>query len=188
MAGQEMTNTLRPASVSPDPGESGSPERKQVLQTVLQLLRPLRGFPVWARYGLATVIILACALLHRGMFGDHTVHPYLLFFPAIILASFAFDRGTGFYATLLSAALSWSRGTSAGLGSAVELGLFTSVGLFCAAAIEALRLMVDEPGKHEGQLERDLENRKRAEAALAESEARFRATFELAAAGVARRA
>ena len=180
-----MTDTSQIAPALPDRGTSGPSNRKQILQTVLQRLRPLCGFPVWARYGLATLTVLACELAQRALAGNLAGHPYLLCFPAIILVSFAFDRGSGFYATLLAAALSWSQGTSADVGSAVELGLFTFVGLFCATVIEALRLTVDELGEREEQLERDIEERKRAGAALSESEARFRATFELAAAGVA---
>jgi PAS domain S-box-containing protein len=140
--------------------------RTQLFQQVLRRLRPTRSLPVWARYTAATAIVVAAYALRLAFHNHVSPAPFILFFPAIILISFALDRGSGFYATILAAALS-TRIVNNGLldvGAVIAIGLFTFVGLFCAAIIEALRLTVDE---------------------LGESEQRFRSTFEVAAVGVA---
>ena len=183
--GPEMTADNKPVPDLEAAGTSGSGSRKQVLQKILQGLRPIRGLPGWARYGLATLTVLTFAGIRVTLAEPMAADPYLLFFPPIILASFAFDRGSGFYATILSAALSKTNGGVPGLGEGISLAIFVIVGLFCAAIVEALRLTVDELGAREDDLQRDIEERKRAETALSDSEARFRATFELAGAGVA---
>jgi PAS domain S-box-containing protein len=167
-------------------------QRTQLLQRVLVTLRPMRRMPIWVRYLGATLLVLAFYGVRTALGPSFQAYPYLLFFPAIITVSFVLDRGTGFYATLLAAALSLrlpAPGALADDGSSVAnwvaLAIFVAVGLFCAIVIEALRLTVDELGESEEALAADLERRERAEAALAESERRFRTTFELAAVGVA---
>ncbi len=178
------TDEDRPEPAGTD-GTSGSAGRKRLLQSVLVRLRPLRAFPVWARYAIATVVLAGFTALRETVPGDLSGHPYVVLFPAIILVSFAFDRGTGFYTTILAAALTATRATVHGVGSGLALVIFVLVGLFCASVIEALRLTIEELGDREAALERDIEERKRAEAALADSEARFRAAFDFAAAGMA---
>jgi PAS domain S-box-containing protein len=161
--------------------------RAQLFQHVLQALRPIRGLPTWARYSLATVIIVAFFGLRLLLEGYFASYPFLLFFPPIILVSLALDRGSGFYSTILAAALSTRLLSDGSLGppEIVAIAVFVAVGLFCAAVIEALRLTVDELATAEDALQRDIERRKAMEAALVESERRFRTTFEAAAVGVA---
>jgi PAS domain S-box-containing protein len=82
-----------------------------------------------------------------------------LFLPGIVFASFVFDRGSGFLATLLSAGLALyffvkPSGTFvlADLGSVLSVIIFTGVGLLTAAIIEALRLAVEELAESQDQL------------------------------------
>jgi two-component system, sensor histidine kinase PdtaS len=61
----------------------------------------------WARYALTTVLVLL-AFSTRYLLpepGAASADPFLLFFPAIILAAMLFDRGSGLYAVILSAAI-----------------------------------------------------------------------------------
>lgn len=104
-----------------------------------------RGLPIWARYGATTLLVLACLGLRWWLFGPEAGLPYLLFFPAIILAGLIFDRGTGIYASLLSALLAvWLFIEPIGLvhvGGATDLLallVFLGIALFTAFLLEAL--------------------------------------------------
>ena len=174
----------------PPPAGSVAVPRTSRLRRVLRSLRPIQGLPVWARYAAATVIVVALFGIRALLGSELGPSPYLLFFPGIIFAALAFDRGSGFYATALSAVLTTRLPANTGtglvnVGAGIGLALFVIVGVFCAAVIEALRHTVDELGESERRLEHDIIERERAESALAEGEARFRTTFELAAVGVA---
>jgi two-component sensor histidine kinase len=106
-----------------------------------------RGLPVWARYGATTALVLFCLGLRFWLFGPGPGVPFLLFFPAIITAGVIFDRGTGIYATLLSALLanyffiepvrSLQIVRAADL---VSLAAFTLIALFTASVLEALHI------------------------------------------------
>ncbi len=128
----------------------------------LQRAKPLRRFPLWGRYGLTAIIVLVCFGVRYAM-GDAYPYPYLLFLPGIVFASFVFDRGSGFLATFLSAALALyffvqpsESFVLADLGSVLSVIIFTGVGLLTAAIIEALRLAVDELGESQDQLATNL--------------------------------
>ncbi len=104
-----------------------------------------RGLPVGVRYGATTLVVLACLGLRLWIFGSAPGLPFLLFFPAVILASLVFDRGTGIYAALLSAVLAvWFLFDPPGafvFGSAADLLallIFTAIALFTAFLMEAL--------------------------------------------------
>ena len=165
--------------------------REQPLQRLLRSLRPVRGLPMWVRYCVTTMIIAGLCGVRAELGGEIGPSPYLLFFPGIFMVAFAFDRGSGLYAALLSTVLvldlrePGQHSLVSNVGAGIGLVLFCAFGLFTAATIEALRRTVDELGESEETLERDMAMRAAAEAALAESEARFRTTFELAAVGVA---
>jgi two-component sensor histidine kinase len=67
----------------------------------------LAHIPPWARYAMTTALVLLAfgarhLLAQTVPFGGY---PFLLFFPAIILAAMLFDRGSGLLAVVLSAAL-----------------------------------------------------------------------------------
>lgn len=116
----------------------------------LRGVKPLRGFPLAARYGLTILIVLACFGVRYAL-GEAYPYPYLIFLPGILFASFVFDRGSGFLATFLSAALALyffvePRGSFGpqDIGGVLSVIIFTTVGLLTAAVIEALRLVVDE--------------------------------------------
>lgn len=58
-----------------------------------------RALPVWVRYGATTFLVIVCLVLRLWIFGTRPGLPFLMFFPAVILAGLVFDRGTGIYAT-----------------------------------------------------------------------------------------
>ena len=116
------------------------------LDRLFTLDGPFRAMPVWIRYVSATVIILLAFTLRVVTEPAMTGYPFLLFFPAIVVISIAFDRGTGVYAVGLSAALSWyffipvrASFRLETWGAAVPLVLYVLVGLFIALIVEALR-------------------------------------------------
>jgi PAS domain S-box-containing protein len=112
--------------------------------------RPLRHLSVWTRYALATVIVLVCFAIRHALEGVYP-YPYLLFLPGILLTSLLLDRGSGFWATALSAALALyffvepeRRLYPIHAGDALSVGVFTAVGFLTAGVVEALRNTVDD--------------------------------------------
>lgn len=73
------------------------------METLLvKMLRRDRG-PLWLRYFSSSVIVGVAALL-RYAFGEWLQStPYLLFIPAVFVCALTFDRGSGLFATALSA-------------------------------------------------------------------------------------
>lgn len=87
----------------------------------------------------------------RWLIDDVYPYPYLVFLPAVVLASFVFNRGSGFFATFLSGTLAGyffvePRGsfTVDTVGKALSIVLFVVVGVLIAAVIEALRVTAEE--------------------------------------------
>jgi len=111
------------------------------MERLLSLLPPAQ--PVIVRYGMTTVFVLVCWLLEIGVQAQSGMIGLFLLMPAIFLASIIFDRGSGFYATILSAGLSI---TGLHLTNAwmlehylVPLLLFVLFGMGLAAAGEGMR-------------------------------------------------
>ncbi|HEV7252918.1 MAG TPA: PAS domain-containing protein [Mesorhizobium sp.] len=124
----------------------------------LQRAKPLRSMPLWVRYGLTLLIVLICFSARYALGGIYP-YPYLVFLPGIVFASFVFDRGSGFLATFVSAALALyffveprTSFVLSDIGSALSVIIFTFVGLLTAAIIEALRLTVEELAETVDQL------------------------------------
>jgi two-component sensor histidine kinase len=104
-----------------------------------------RALPVWARYCATTLLVLACFGLRVLVMGWSDGVPFLMFLPGIIAAGLLFDRGTGLYATGLSAVLGIvyflppsGELRIQGPGEAAEVGTFVGVAIFTALLLEAL--------------------------------------------------
>ena len=120
-----------------------------------------RGLPIWARYGATTLLVLLCLGLRFWILGPGPGLPFLLFFPAIITAGVIFDRGTGIYATFLSAilaayyfiepvrSLQIVRATDL-----LSLTAFVSIALFTASVLEALHIALKTLAKERADLAR----------------------------------
>src|SRR5689334_10940256 len=112
------------------------------LERIFRLSSPLRNAPIWARYLTATIIVLAFFVTRCVIAGAMGGYPFLLFFPGIILVAALVDRGTGAYAVLLSAGLSWyffmpPGGTfiKSDWEGVIPLSLYVVVALFLAVSI-----------------------------------------------------
>ena len=113
----------------------------------LKRLRPLRALPLWVRYFFTALIVIACfglRYLLSGTTESENLPLYLMFVPAVILSSFLFDRGSGFFAVGLSAVLGlyffiepYDTVQFHNVGEVARLIVFIAVGRLTAAIIEA---------------------------------------------------
>jgi two-component sensor histidine kinase len=111
-------------------------------QLLVRFLPSTPRYPIWARYVL-TIALVALTfgvrlLLEPQLSGTALV----LFIPAIFLASVAFDRGSGFLATLASAALAATDMPPLSSATIIPLAIFVLTGLTIATVTEVLRQTV----------------------------------------------
>lgn len=116
------------------------------LYTILQRTRAL---PVAMRYGITTLLVLAGLGLRLALGDSIAEYAPTLFFPAILFSAALFDRGTGFWATLLGAVFSAYLAlepiaglTIVSLGDVVALVLFIVIGLASAALLESMHELI----------------------------------------------
>ena len=115
------------------------------METLVLRLLPRRKHGIALRYGATAAIILITALLRYGLKEPLQQFPLLLFIPAIFLCALLFGRGSGFFATILSAAIAAGlfMGTPftfrVGVQNLLALALFVLIGFIMAAVTEALR-------------------------------------------------
>jgi two-component sensor histidine kinase len=160
----------------------GWPRWKLGMERFLRAL-PSRPQPLWIRYGGTALLVGLCFLLMKGVQEFSPIQGYFLLFPAIFLASIAFDRGSGFLATGLSALLLSRWGGDLGPAQYstehwLSLGLFVGIGFALAAVSEGLRLGWERALKAEQQkaiLLRELQHRTKNEFALAAAMLRLQA-------------
>ena len=132
---------------------------------MLQRLHPLRSLPLVVQYGASALIALAFFGL-RYLLGGLDLDPeqlplFILFIPAVILAAFLFDRGSGSFTVFVCAALGLyfmldprqPIGT-VGVVDGVRLAAFVIAGLFAAAIVQMLRRHVDQLSQRAAELGR----------------------------------
>lgn len=125
------------------------------MENLLLRLLPRERHPVFVRYAASAGIVGIAALLRYTMSGQLQNYPILLFFPAVFLCALLFDKGSGFFATFLSALVSGlvfispQRALEISSGDVVALLIFIVVGCTMSAVTEALRHAVDELGRAE---------------------------------------
>jgi two-component sensor histidine kinase len=131
------------------------------MEALLKFLPP-RPQPVVVRYGASAALVLVFFAFRLGAGPAAGEYSFIFFIPPILAASVLFDRGSGFVATALSAALvgvlvDWRIGA---LSHVAALTLFVCVSAFVvivgegmrkaleksAAAGEDLQLLLDEQG------------------------------------------
>lgn len=98
---------------------------------------------------MTTVIVLVCFALQLGVELQSGILAFFLLLPGIFLAAVLFDRGSGFYATILSAALCVavlppSDGWVLPAPYLLPFVLFVLVGLALAALSEAMRKALEK--------------------------------------------
>jgi two-component system, sensor histidine kinase PdtaS len=137
------------------PGEQGrnclrKSRIKSLMEKLFAVLRPRRRYPLAIRYGLTTLIVGVAFLLRLALQEQLKTYPVLLFIPAIFLAAFLFDKGCGFFASVLSALLAEYFFVSPLYSFAVDpehilpLLLFVGIGAVISMGTETLRHTIDK--------------------------------------------
>lgn len=110
-------------------------------------------FPRWVRYAASTIIVLAAFVIVILMADHLRNYPLLLFFPAIFVCALLFDRGSGLFATFLSAALVFYnfpdpvKTLTINVTHVIPLLLYVAIGCGIAVVTEALRETVKSLSK-----------------------------------------
>ncbi len=113
-------------------------------------------YPIWVRYT-ASFVIVWIAFILLIFFEQLRGSPLLIFIPAIFISALLFDRGTGFFTTFLSAALSFyyfkepARSVSIEVVNIVPLLLYVAIGCAISLVTEALRGSVLRLAKAESE-------------------------------------
>ncbi|HZF93697.1 MAG TPA: DUF4118 domain-containing protein [Allosphingosinicella sp.] len=121
---------------------------------ILQRLQPLRSLPIVVQYGATALIALAffgLRYLLGGLDIERDQLPlFVLFMPAVVLASFLFNRGSGYVAVALGTALGLyfmldprQPFRALELGDAIRIAAFVISGLITAWLVQSLRHVVD---------------------------------------------
>ena len=137
-------------------------------------------------YGVAIAAVLLATLLMKLLdpYAQLSQAPFLLFFGAITISAWYGGRGPGFVATLLSVLgshyffLSSPSGVSLDFSTEVRVALFVLQGMVISVLMGSLRVAQE-------QTRRSLRQREQAEASLHQSEADFRAMFNITSVGKA---
>lgn len=152
---------------------------------MLRFVLPRRKFSVVMRYTATAVIVGAAALMRAALDVPMQQSPLLLFVPAVFLCSLLFDEGSGFFATLLSAAIAayffmGPAGSFAfGIPGVAFIIVFVIIGCTIAAVTEALRKTVhkfDDAQQHQALLIREMAHRVKNDLALISSAISLQAT------------
>lgn len=115
------------------------------MENLLVRLLPRRKFGVALRYGATCAIIVITAALRYSLDGPLHNFPILLFIPAVFLCALLFDRGSGFFATVLSATIAAYLfitpifSFAIGLQDTFALLIFVAIGFTMSFVTEALR-------------------------------------------------
>lgn len=145
---------------------------------MLVRLLPRRRYGVLLRYGATGIIVGIATLLRYSMDELLGGFPLLIFFPAVFLCALLFDRGSGFFATVLSALIAayffiepyFSFRIS--FPSVVAVFIFVVICFTMAAVTEALRktiVRLDESEKTKALLFEELAHRTKNDLAIISS-------------------
>jgi two-component system, sensor histidine kinase PdtaS len=139
--------------------------------------RRSRGFPIWARYAITTLIILIAFGIRMSLWKGGAGYPYLVFFPAIIVVSILFDHGAGIYAVILSTVLAIyffvdpvGNLSVAKPDDVIAIAVFVITGIATAILIEALHRAFHDVLTAHYELKRTHEDLARAHVEVAASE------------------
>jgi len=115
------------------------------MEALLKFL-PARPQPIVVRYGASAALVLVSFAFRLGAGPAAGEYSFIFFIPPILAASVLFDRGSGFVATALSAALvgallNWRVGA---LNHIAALTLFICVSLFVVIVGEGMRKALEK--------------------------------------------
>ena len=126
------------------------------MENLIVALLPKEQHSVVVRY-LATSMIVCIAALLRLSLAEQLQHsPVLLFIPAVFLSALLFDRGSGFFATILSALVAVffiepRRSLETDIRELVPFSIFVAIGFGISAVMEALRQAIWKLSRAEAQ-------------------------------------
>ncbi|MGW8189695.1 DUF4118 domain-containing protein [Sphingomonas hankookensis] len=115
------------------------------MENLLVRLLPKQRYGITLRYAATCLIVAITALLRYSLDGPLENFPLLLFVPAVFLCALLFDRGSGFFATILSAAVSAYVfiepyfSFAIGIQNFFALSLFAIIGFTMSLVTEVLR-------------------------------------------------
>lgn len=120
---------------------------KLTLRSIVESTQFTRRFPVWARYLVTTAIVFLAFSIRIAFSVALSEDYFLFFFPAVVLSSVLFDRGSGIWATLLSAGLvsyAFFPAHAVDTEQLLTLLIFIAVGIVTAALMEIMHLAIEE--------------------------------------------
>jgi Histidine kinase len=124
------------------------------MESLLKFLPP-RPQPALVRYGASAVMVLVFFAFRLGAGPAAGQYSFIFFIPPILAASVLFDRGSGFVATVLSAALvgamlDWRAGAK---NHVAALTLFVCVSVFVVIVGEGMRKALERSAAAGADLE-----------------------------------
>ena len=106
---------------------------------------PSRPQPLWIRFGVTLMIMASSALIQLGVLHLTGFNGLFLLLPGIFAAGVIFDRGSGFFATLLALALAaYLMRSNEVYEAVILLVLFGLTGFSIAFVSEALRTTMEK--------------------------------------------
>jgi two-component sensor histidine kinase len=114
------------------------------MESLLRFL-PSKPQPILVRYGISAVLVLIAFALHLGASAASAPDGFIIYVPAILMASILFDRGSGFVATAVAAglvalSLDWSPAVGPHIASIV---VFALVCVFVVIVGEGMRTALE---------------------------------------------
>ncbi len=154
------------------------------MENMLLRVIPRRRFPILIRYAASACIVGVAAMLRFAVGAPLDHYPLLLFFPAVFLCALLFDKGSGFFATILSGLVAaylfiGERGSfMIAAHDTLPLAIFVLIGFTMAGVTEALRKTVArlaEAERAKGLLLEELGHRIKNDLAIISSTIRLQA-------------
>ncbi len=134
------------------------------MERLITLSQRTRAWPIWLRYLVTAALVFLALAAWLALDESLHAYPFLIFYPVIILAALIFDRGSGLFATVVSAVAiyyfllpqrgSWRLENPADL---VPLALFILIAVVIALVIEAVHALLHRLRAAERELKLSLE-------------------------------
>jgi K+-sensing histidine kinase KdpD len=127
------------------------------MEDLFATLLPKTRFPIVVRYAATLAILGITFALRLSLDAQLRNYPLLLFIPAIFLTALLFDKGSGFFATIVSTLLAAyffiypARSFTISPAEILPLLIFTLIGFAISAVTEALRQTVHKLAEAEQQ-------------------------------------
>lgn len=123
------------------------------MENLIVALLAREQYSVLVRYSASAMIVGVATLLRLSLAEELQHYPVLLFIPAVFLSALLFDRGSGFFATILSAVIAvylfvdpyWSFEVDIREVVPISQGMGSRLVRFLAAQLQGDIRRVDQP-------------------------------------------